>query len=97
MKTLEQRERELEEIENRPFALAKTLAENVRGYCERKRVFVVTANVDFNKVTISCSDTKLTVGSQADGSWTLESDGTIQKDLTDDQVLDAILKFIHQR
>ena len=34
MKTFERRELELEEIENRPSALAEALAQDVRQYCK---------------------------------------------------------------
>jgi hypothetical protein len=45
MKTLYQRQQELERLRSRPFQLAEALANDVRGCCEERRLY---ARIDAN-------------------------------------------------
>jgi hypothetical protein len=52
MKTLYQRQQELERLRSRPFQLAEALANDVRGYCEERRLYAVTVDAKSEYVSL---------------------------------------------
>jgi hypothetical protein len=81
---------------DRPIELAEQLAQNVREFCEEKRVFV-TVDVKSNKVMLTHDQKVLPIEALGKKSVdTIEPDGwrIDEKIMTEDQMLDVVLAFV---
>jgi hypothetical protein len=87
LKTLCQRECELDDKAEKPFQRAKAFAEDAKGYCDPKYATVDLKGIE---VKITYKDHTLTVTALAPDKWCIDSCRLGD----DDDALDAVLKLL---
>jgi hypothetical protein len=100
MKTLSQREQEIQHSHERPVLLAEKLAGNVRDYCRHNRLHTVAVDCKGNRVMLTRQpDGQLiiealgkSVGSADADNWQVGD-----KVMNEDEMLDVVLEFVNVR
>jgi hypothetical protein len=101
MKTLPQREQEIQHSQERPFLLAEKLASNIRDYCQNKRLHTVSVDCKGNCVMLTREPGgqliiealgKKSVGSADADNWRVGN-----KVMNEDEMLDIVLEFVNVR
>jgi len=102
MKTLSQREQEIQHSQERSLLLAEKLASNIRDYCQNKRLHTVGVDCKGNRVMltrepdgqliIEAPGKKSSVGSADADNWRVGD-----KVMNEDEMLDVVLEFVNVR
>jgi hypothetical protein len=93
IKSLQQRQDELEKFASTPCDLAEALERNVQAYrAGNERLRFASAAVKLNAVTVSHNDNRLIVKCFGTDAWTVDDMHLIDSD----GMLDAVLRFLHQ-
>jgi hypothetical protein len=101
MKTLSQREQEIQHSQERPFFLAEKLASNIRDYCQNKRLHTVAVDCKGNHVMLTREpDGQLIIealGKKSVGSADADTWQVGHKVMNEDDMLDVVLEFLNVR